>query len=172
MYPRAMKRARKRRGLTQTELAERLGMAPSAISRYESGVRQPGMDTMKAICHELDVTMDELREAERRFAGDEDTAKAPATKASGVVGTKADITTWRSLVLGDRDLSDGAQLVLVGLPLFLDKTNLIVVTNSAEFSENTGRGRELVSSAWSEVISSKYVERIGSVEYVLRLIFP
>jgi transcriptional regulator with XRE-family HTH domain len=41
--------ARRRAGLTQTELAERAGTSQAAVSAYESGRRSPSVDTLVRI---------------------------------------------------------------------------------------------------------------------------
>lgn len=43
------KNLRKERGLTQQELADRLGTTKSTISMYERGERRPGLDIAEAI---------------------------------------------------------------------------------------------------------------------------
>lgn len=42
-----------RKGITQTQLAALVGCAPSQISCYESGDKQPSEEMMKAIAKEL-----------------------------------------------------------------------------------------------------------------------
>ena len=44
-----MKRARKRRKLTQQQLAKRLNVSVSCVSLYESGKRLPNVDMAKLI---------------------------------------------------------------------------------------------------------------------------
>lgn len=52
--------ARERRGLSQREMAERIGVAKSTYSLYESGNREPGVPTIKKIADVLCVSADEL----------------------------------------------------------------------------------------------------------------
>lgn len=51
---------RRREGLTQTELAERAGVAQTVLSQYERGVRNPSAYVLARLAKALDVTMDEL----------------------------------------------------------------------------------------------------------------
>ena len=51
---------RKRRGLTQEELAEALYVSRTAISKWESGRGYPSIDSLKAIAGYFSVTIDEL----------------------------------------------------------------------------------------------------------------
>ena len=53
---RAIKNARIRKGLTQAELAKKLGMSPSYIGQYESGNRNPKPETLMRIADALDVS--------------------------------------------------------------------------------------------------------------------
>ena len=51
---------RKRNGLTQEELAEKLYVSRTAISKWESGKGYPSIDSLKAISQFFSVTLDEL----------------------------------------------------------------------------------------------------------------
>ena len=51
---------RKRRGLTQEDLAEALYVSRTAISKWESGRGYPSIDSLKAIAGYFSVTIDEL----------------------------------------------------------------------------------------------------------------
>lgn len=44
-------------GLTQEELAERVGTSHSQISRIESGRHRPNLDTLERIAHALDLKL-------------------------------------------------------------------------------------------------------------------
>ena len=51
---------RKERGLSQAELAARLGISASAMGMYEQGRREPSANTLVALARELQVTTDFL----------------------------------------------------------------------------------------------------------------
>lgn len=55
-----LRELRKAKGLKQSELADRLGLAPSTISMYEQGRREPDEETLKAIAKFFDVSTDYL----------------------------------------------------------------------------------------------------------------
>ena len=55
-----LKRLRKQDGLTQTDLALRLGLSKSAISMYECGNREPDFETLEAIADYFNVDMNRL----------------------------------------------------------------------------------------------------------------
>ena len=54
------KEARLRSGLSQKEVAENLGVAKSTYSLYESGNREPNVNTIKKIADCLNVSADTL----------------------------------------------------------------------------------------------------------------
>lgn len=51
---------RKQKGLTQESLAERLGVSPQAVSKWETGAGCPDIALLPEICRHLDLSMDEL----------------------------------------------------------------------------------------------------------------
>ncbi len=56
----ALSRLRRERGLTQEELARRLYITRQAVSRWETGATEPGIDMIKLIARELDVPVTAL----------------------------------------------------------------------------------------------------------------
>lgn len=55
-----LKIARERKGISQKEMAENIGVAKSTYSLYESGNREPNVQTIKKIADILNVSADEL----------------------------------------------------------------------------------------------------------------
>lgn len=51
---------RRRKGLSQTELAQRLHISPSAIGMYEQGRREPSIEILVALSEEFGVSIDYL----------------------------------------------------------------------------------------------------------------
>ena len=56
----ALRRERRRTGLSLTEVARRAGIAKSTLSQLESGVGNPSLETLWAICVALDVPFSRL----------------------------------------------------------------------------------------------------------------
>ena len=83
---------RKRKGLTQEELAERLYVSRSAVSKWESGRGYPNIDSLKAIATLFSVTIDDL------LSGDEVLTIAEE-------GYRQKETQFRSMVFGLLDFS-------------------------------------------------------------------
>ena len=59
-FPQRLAALRKKQGLTQQRLAERVGVKVLQIHRYESGTSQPTLDVIRNIALALNVTTDEL----------------------------------------------------------------------------------------------------------------
>lgn len=57
-----LQRAREARGLTQAELAERVGIEPVTLSRYETGARGPSVTTLKLAADALGLRLADLVE--------------------------------------------------------------------------------------------------------------
>jgi transcriptional regulator with XRE-family HTH domain len=55
-----LRTARERKGISQKDLAESIGVAKSTYSLYESGNREPNVQTIKKIADALNVSADEL----------------------------------------------------------------------------------------------------------------
>lgn len=56
----ALAQTRREHGLTQEELAARLFITRQAVSRWETGATEPGIDMIKLIARELDVPVTRL----------------------------------------------------------------------------------------------------------------
>lgn len=55
-----LKAARERKNMTQKEVAYNIGVAKSTYSLYESGNREPNVQTIKKIADTLNVSADDL----------------------------------------------------------------------------------------------------------------
>lgn len=71
MFSDVLKFLRKREGLSQKELARRLGLAQNTISSYEAGRRQPDFETLETIADFFNTSLGTL-------LGEGDGVKAPA----------------------------------------------------------------------------------------------
>lgn len=66
MISRAIKRLRNNAGLTQVELAERIGISQGSLSSYENGKDIPSVNTLIRMADVFKCTLDEL--VERRVS--------------------------------------------------------------------------------------------------------
>jgi transcriptional regulator with XRE-family HTH domain len=60
VFAKRLKAARELRQLSQSQLAEKAQLQPSAISHFEIGTRSPSFDNLKRLADALDVTTDYL----------------------------------------------------------------------------------------------------------------
>ena len=98
---------RKQKGLTQEELAERLFVSRTAVSKWESGRGYPNIDSLKAIAGFFSVTVDQLLSSEELLNAAEDSQKQ-------TVGRLRDL--WFGL-------TDLCMALLLFLPLFATETD-------------------------------------------------
>lgn len=90
MYGEAIHTARLAVGITQAQLAERVGITQAALSRYENDLRVPDDETLKRIATELGVTAPVLSSASRLVG-------AIAVDAHMRRRATAKATAWRRL---------------------------------------------------------------------------
>ena len=60
IFGKRIEAARKKKGLTQEELAERVSVSQSMINHIENGNKKPSLETAVALANELGVTLDSL----------------------------------------------------------------------------------------------------------------
>jgi len=60
-----LKRLREKAGLTQEELAEELGITRQSVSKWELGINEPDLPTIRALCRILNCSYDELLDEEK-----------------------------------------------------------------------------------------------------------
>jgi len=75
---------RLRRGLGLRELARRLDVSPSSISKIETGKNQPSVRTLYAFASELQVTIDEVLAFEQAATPESSSEKRPSQPQTGV----------------------------------------------------------------------------------------
>ena len=112
MFSDKLKELRRRNGLTQTELANILGISKSAIANYELGIRMPGQNSAwKKIADYFNVSIDYLMDYEAH-TGDE----YPETIASST-GSIDDIfptDTPKNIVTSDIQASTDIKVPILG----------------------------------------------------------
>ena len=62
-----LKLYREKHNMTQKEVAEILGVEPGTISKYELGMIEPNIDSIKKLADTFNVTIDELLKDEKKF---------------------------------------------------------------------------------------------------------
>ena len=159
----ALREARRGRGLSLRELADRLGVSPSLISQIETGRANPSVSTLYAIAGELDVSLDELLFNERRPA---ETVPPPAQPET--VGTMASGAPLQRAADRHRiRLASGVlweRLTTMSEPgiEFLHVTYEVGGASSPEDAFQRHAGHE-----WGYVLTGSLQVRIGFEEFVL-----
>ena len=105
---------RKQRGLTQEELAEKLYISRTAVSKWESGRGYPNIESLKAIAKFFSVTVDELLSSGEVLTIAEEDGKRKETH-------------FRDLMYG---LLDICIAMLLFLPFFADDADGIIKSAS------------------------------------------
>lgn len=73
-----LKEARQKKGLTQKQLGDRLGISQQQFAQYENGKRIPKIETLQKIADALDVPVSEVADCD--FDGDGKTQKDASKK--------------------------------------------------------------------------------------------
>lgn len=101
---------RKRKGMTQEELAEHLFVSRAAVSKWESGRGYPNIDSLKAVAKFFGVTVDELLSSHEVLSIAEEDQKEQESH-------------FRDLVFG---LLDCSMALFLFLPLFREEAGGII----------------------------------------------
>lgn len=62
----SLRRARKKKGLTQSDMAKLTGLKVSTISMYENGNREPNFETLELLADFFNIDMDTLLDKEKK----------------------------------------------------------------------------------------------------------
>ena len=109
---------RKQKGFTQEELAAKLYVSRTAVSKWESGRGYPNIDSLKAISRLFGVTVDELISGEELLVAAQEDQKEKQTRMRDLVYGLLDVSVLLLLFLPffGQPVADGAQAVtLLGL---------------------------------------------------------
>ena len=55
-----IRKYRKKQGLTQAEVAKKMGVAPSTVTQWETGARRPNVGQVLQLAETLGCSLDEL----------------------------------------------------------------------------------------------------------------
>ena len=101
---------RKQKGLTQEELAEKIYVSRTAVSKWESGRGYPNIESLKAIARFFSITVDELLSSDEILTIAEEDSKRKENH-------------FRDLIYGLLDLCIA---MLLFLPFFAEKADGII----------------------------------------------
>jgi transcriptional regulator with XRE-family HTH domain len=152
-----VKQLREEAGLSIREAADLVGMSPGAIQYWEREDRVP-------------------EEHRQKYAGvlEVDPDALDSAPSGRLLSTKGQINRWRDIVQLTRShgLTHSEKYILVSLPLLYDEELGAVHCTIDQLAEEIHEDPEFIREHWDEVIDSPFVERVGSVEWLLRLKFP
>ena len=66
---------RRKKGITQNELAELLGITNRAVSKWETGICMPDAGTIPELCQILDISISDLFSGEKSMENNKDSEK-------------------------------------------------------------------------------------------------
>lgn len=72
LFGKRLREVRKNQGLTQKQLADKLGLTKTSISCYESGSRTPTLDTLIDLANELGVELSYFLGTENYYVASDD----------------------------------------------------------------------------------------------------
>lgn len=105
---------RKHKGLTQTQLAEILGVSDKSISRWENGKTMPDISMYEPLCEILDIQISELLYA-RKMTDKEKTVQGEKS-ALNIFKTKSQLQTFAILT---------EILIFIGIIITITLTKLL-----------------------------------------------
>ena len=94
-----LQQLRKKKGLTQEELAQKLYVSRTAISKWESGKGYPSIDSLKEIAKFFAVTIDELLSTEEVLSLAQEDSKQKESHQRDLVFSLLDLSTAMLLFL-------------------------------------------------------------------------
>lgn len=129
-----LQQLRKRKGMTQEELAEVLYVSRTAISKWESGRGYPNIDSLKAIATFFHVTIDELLSGDELLTLAQEERQQGESRQRDLVYGLLDVSSALLLFLpffgqeAEGSIRSVSLLSLTGAPGYLKAAYLLVVT--------------------------------------------
>ena len=143
-----LKALRTERGLTQEQLAARLYVSRTAVSKWETGGGSPNLDSLQAVARLFDVSVDDLLSADDLIVLARDERRSTARSSS-------------MLSFG---LLDVLAVVFAFIPLYgVDDGSFVRMANLADYGASVDFGASFAVMA-AAVVSLMFV---GAVEIVL-----
>ena len=143
-----LKALRTERGLTQEQLAARLYVSRTAVSKWETGGGSPNLDSLQAVARLFDVSVDDLLSADDLSVLARDERRSTA-RSSGMLSF---------------GLLDVLAVVFAFIPLYgVDDGSFVRMANLADYGASVDFGASFAVMA-AAVVSLMFV---GAVEIVL-----
>ena len=130
---------RKNKGLTQEELAQRLYVSRTAVSKWESGRGYPNIESLKAIAHFFSVSLDDLLSTDEALVIASEEKKSTENRLRDTVMGLADICALLFLFLplfavrSGETVSEVSLLWLFGVEPYLKASYFVAVAFTSLF---------------------------------------
>ena len=143
-----LKALRTERGLTQEQLAAKLYVSRTAVSKWETGGGSPNLDSLQAVARLFDVSVDDLLSTDDLIVLARDERRSTA-RSSGMLSF---------------GLLDVLAVVFAFIPLYgVDDGSLVRMANLADYGASVDFGASFAAMA-AAVVSLMFM---GAVEIVL-----
>lgn len=130
---------RKNKGLTQEELAQRLYVSRTTVSKWESGRGYPNIESLKAIAHFFSVSLDDLLSTDEALVIASEEKKSTENRLRDTVMALADICALLFLFLplfavrSGETVSEVSLLWLFGVEPYLEASYFVAVAFTSLF---------------------------------------
>ena len=170
IYGMVVREFRKRAGLTQGQLAKLINVRQATVSRWERSEREVPLDLVGDITTACGFFYDDfLTRVDELSAASLNETPPPPT---GQVTSEATLTAWTTRVIADGPDDPNLKLLLFVLQNYVDKTSWVVSGTIPQIALSASLPTGMVEDLWAELLGSPFVERVGSGEWVLRLVVP
>lgn len=125
---------RRKKGLTQEELAQKLFVSRTAISKWESGRGYPSIDSLKEIAKFFSISIDELLSSNEVLSIAEEDSKEKENRSRDLVYALLDLSALLLLFLpffGEKSggiIQDVSLLALTSVSVYIKVAYLVVVS--------------------------------------------
>ena len=167
---------RKEKGLTQKELADKLGVTDKAVSRWETGKNYPDIEVLKKLADVLEVSVDDLLQGDIKLAE----KRKPWRKiivAVIVIVLLYVFPFYNWIAVTNTDfygVRESSYLLFRGLPSYHIKTSQIMKNAESAFSElgltedeaqekYGALGMYCITTDYEDVVKEKHKLRLCSV---------
>ena len=148
---------RKQKGLTQEELAEKLYVSRTAVSKWESGRGYPNIESLKAIAKFFSVTVDELLSSGEMLTIAEEDNKRKETHFRDLIYGLLDLCVALFLFLplfaekADRTIQSVSLIALDGIQPYLKTAYLAVIISMIAMGILTLTLQNCQAMAWLKI---------------------
>ena len=168
---------RKKKGLTQEELAESLYVSRTAVSKWESGRGYPNIESLKLIAKFFSVTVDELLSSDEILTIAEEDGKQREKRIRDLIFGLLDICVAMLLFLpffavrSDINVSSSSLLGLSALQPYIKIPYFILVIGAALFGILTLSLQNCQKSLWikNKALISLIIGAVSALVFILTL---